>query len=134
MTTDENGLEIGPRLQPVVERLLAWQRDVASQVCTDPQSEAERISLANRIDTAIRLLRLCDEHHVSPGANWDSVPDLISPSYMPEIRVVDDGETDDPAGWRELEFRSGVAVRLHSGSVVIGGHHTKPVPGGHRID
>jgi len=61
MTTDDNGYEIGTRLQPVVERLLLWQQEVVAQVSTDSQHEAERISLANRIDTAVRLLQRCDE-------------------------------------------------------------------------
>jgi len=127
MNTDDSGREIGPKLQPVIDRLLIWQQEVAAQVATDSQSRAESIGLANRIDTAIRLLRLCDEFDIASGAHWDAVPDLVSPSYSPEIRVVDDGETDDPAGWRELEFRSGVAIRLPAGAVVIGGRHTLPI-------
>src|SRR5436190_16418747 len=99
MTTDEHGFEIGPRLQPVIERLLRWHQEVAAQVCTDSRLDAERIGLANRIDTAIRLLRLCDEFDIAPGAHWDAVPELVSPSYQPEVRVVDDSESDNPSFW-----------------------------------
>jgi hypothetical protein len=94
---------------------------------SDPRSEAERLGLLNRIDTAIQLLRRCDEFDIAPGAFWDAVPNRVSPCHMPEIRVVDDCESDDPIGWTELEFRPGVAVRLPAGSVVIGGIRTSPV-------
>src|SRR4051812_20068301 len=114
MSADENGLEIGPRLQPVVERLLAWHQEVSSSATSDSRAEAQRIGLVNRIDTAIRLLKLCDDFEVVPGAFWDKVPDLVSPSHQPEVRIVDDCESDNPAYWRELEFRSGVAVRLQA--------------------
>ena len=53
---DENGFESVPRLGPIVERLRLWRQEVDAQVCTDSRLEAERIGLANRIDTAIRLL------------------------------------------------------------------------------
>jgi hypothetical protein len=98
-------------------------REVESSVAPNSLTEATRTGLANRIDTAIRLLRLCDEHNVTTGAHWDSVPDIVNPSYMPEILIVDDGETDDPSGWREVEFSRGIVVRLRGGETIIGGRH-----------
>jgi hypothetical protein len=125
--TGSCGFETGPRLEPVIARLLVWQSEIASQKAPTPAAEAERIGLLNRIDTAIQLLKRCDEFNISPGAYWDAVPDLISPSHMPEVRVVDDCESDNPMRWTELAFRPGVAFRLPAGSVVIGGIRTSQV-------
>lgn len=121
MTTDDHGCETEPRLQPVIERLLSWQQEVVAQISKDPRVEAERIGLANRIDTAVRLLQRCDEFDVAPGASWDAAPDIISSSYQPDVRIVDDRESDNPASWRELAFGDGVTVRLLPGSVIVGG-------------
>ena len=125
-TDDNNGWETGPRLEPVIAKLAEWQREVVACDSPDAAQHAERISLLNRIDTAIQLLRRCDEFEVSPGAFWDRIPDIVNPSYMPEARVVDDSESDNPAHWRELPLASGHAVRMRGGEVVIGGNRVTP--------
>lgn len=126
MQTDENGWEAGARLESVIQRLSEWHRELDSDKPFDPIERAERISLLNQIDTAIQLLKLCDEFGVTAGAFWDRIPDLIHPSYTPEIRIVNDQETDDPTYWRELALASGHAVRMRGGEVVIGGSRTSP--------
>ncbi len=123
MKTDHNGWETGGRLDQVIAKLSAWHSELHT---TETSDSPEQISLLNQFDTAIQLLRLCDEFEVIPGTFWDRVPVLIHSSYQPEIRIVDDGETDDPSGWRELALASGNAVRMRGGEVVIGGARTKP--------
>jgi len=126
MNADDNGWETGARLEPVIAKLAEWQREVESCDSTGAAQRGERIALLNRIDTAIQLLRRCDEFEVSPGAFWDRIPDLVSPSSMPEARIVDDSESDNPAYWRELVLASGRVVRMRGGEVVIGGNRTAP--------
>ena len=126
METDDNGWETGARLEAVIAKLSAWHQEVDARETNDPGQRAQRISLLNQIDTAIQLLKLCDDFEVNAGAVWDRVPDIVHPSYMPEIRIVDDGETDDPSGWRELALISGHAVRMRGGEIVIGGSRTSP--------
>jgi len=126
MDTDNNGWESGQRLEPVIDKLLQWQASLGGTLQVETEADAERIGLLNRIDTAIQLLRLCDEYHVIPGTHWDTVPNLISPCHQPEVRIVDDGESDRASAWRELALESGNAVRLHGGEVIIGGQRTSP--------
>ena len=126
MESDDNGWETGARLEAVIAKLSDWHRELNSLETLDSVQRAQRITLLNQIDTAIQLLKLCDDFEVTAGAFWDRIPDVIDPSYMPEIRIVDDGETDDPSGWRELALASGHAVRMRGGEIVIGGNRTSP--------
>jgi hypothetical protein len=126
MNTDDNGWETGARLEPVIAKLAAWQREVEACDSPDAAQRAERISLRNRIDTAIQLLRRCDEFEIAPGELWDRIPDIVHGQYLPEIRIVDDRESDDPQYWQELPLASGHAVRMRGGEVVIGGNRVTP--------
>jgi hypothetical protein len=124
--TNDNVWETGARLEAVIAKLSEWYQEVVSSETNDPEQNAQRISLLNQIDTPMQLLKLCDDFEVTAGAFWDRIPHIVHPSYMPEIRIVDDGETDDPSGWRELALTSGHAVRMRGGEIVIGGSRTSP--------
>ena len=90
MDAQDNGWESPEIYAPVIEYLARW----LGEVDADPSwKTVEGIGLRNSIHA---------------GAEFVKIPEIIVPGqYHPEVRVVDDCESDRPEHWEELVFDGG---------------------------
>lgn len=117
---EEAGHECPDIYRPVIERLRVWleEANLTAEKAESVSSKAEAIGLRNRIESAMRVLQICQDYRVHPGVRVHQIPDLIRPDHQPGIRVVDDNESDNPRFWRELMFENG-PLTLHGGDLLI---------------
>jgi hypothetical protein len=105
---------------PIIQHLAEWHASLACQtVFPSVEQKAEHIGLMNRIETAMARLKLCEKHDIYTGAWICVLPPVAYQNAIPEYRVVCDGESDNPAHWKEVSFEKRGIVRLTGGDIVI---------------
>ncbi len=108
-------------MEDVIQHLITWKTELETKCSFSTVAErAEHIGLVNRIDSAIRLLKLCALHDIPPGAWFCALPDSKDLGYhQVGYHVVCDNETHDPTEWSEVAFEKHGKLLLRPGDIVI---------------
>ena len=90
-------------------------------VCTNIEEKAELIGNKNLIEHSIKLLKKCEANDISAGSIFTKLPPKQCDTPSCDYRIIEDGETDNPAHWYEVQIKSKQygCVRLHEGDIVI---------------
>ena len=91
------------------------------KICESLEQKAELIGNKNLVDHSLRLLKKCEQHDIRAGSIFTKLPPKKCDSPSCDYRIIEDGETDDPKYWYEVEIsgKQYGSVRLHEGDVVI---------------
>lgn len=89
--------------------------------CEVIEEKAELIGNKTLLEHSVKLLRKCDENGIYAGSVFTKLPKKKCDSPSSDYRIVEDGETDNPQSWWEVEIESkqDKHVRLGEGDVVI---------------
>lgn len=55
---------------------------------------------------SVKLLRKCDENGICAGALFTKLPQKKCDTPSSEYRIIEDGETDNPQCWQEVEIEN----------------------------
>ena len=107
-------------MDEVIEKLACWKEELEKVVdFPSVEEKALHIGLLNRIDTAIGQLRLCESFEIFRTARVCEVPLVADSSDQPEIRLVNDHESDEPRNLQELQVDGKPLIRLIGGELII---------------
>ena len=89
--------------------------------CTNLEQKAELIGNKNLAEHSLKLLKKCEANDIRAGSIFTKLPLKKCDTPSCDYRIIEDGETDDPAHWYEVEIEGKQFgnVRLHEGDVVI---------------
>ena len=91
------------------------------QACKDLKTKAELIGNKNLVESAINLLRKCEDFDVKASSIFTKLPEQVCQSPSSDYRIMEDCETENSEHWVEakVEGRQSNQVRLNQGDVVI---------------
>lgn len=105
--------------QTLEKERLSLVKQISS--CDSFDKKAALIGNKNLIEHSIKLLKKCNEYGVTAGSTFTKLPQKQCDSPSSEYRIIEDGETDEPQYWQEvnIENKQFNCVRLGEGDVVI---------------
>src|SRR5438105_4846393 len=92
-----------PSLEPVVQRLVAWQVEVVEQLRAGDQAA---LALKLALDAAVRWLEVYERCQLPASGEVVALPPPEDFAPLGEYRVLWDGETEDRQHWREVDRAS----------------------------
>jgi hypothetical protein len=87
--------------------------------CDNLEEKAELIGNKNLIEHSIKLLKKCDSYGIVAGSIFTKLPQKHCDSPSSEYRIVEDGETDDPQYWQEVNIENKQFNCVCSGTVKL---------------
>lgn len=116
------------KLDRVILDLIAARDVVVAQLRDESKHGRESQAILSHkfeLDRAIGCLQLCERYGIQPGAAVIVLPEKNTTTPLSEYRVVEDCETDDRAGWIEVEVE-GSPVRPIPGALIVERAATRP--------